>query len=368
MTTVAVLGAGNGGCAAAADLTLRGFDVRLTTRSRETLAPLVERGGIELMGEAGEGFARVARITPDLREAVEGADVLLLAVPTTAHGHYARALAPLLKPRQIVMLNPGHTGGGLHFAAELHRQGVTWTVRLCEAFTLTYCCRMAGPATVHVTKVATNLLFAAFPGRQRDELLAACRTLYPDLEPADNVLQTGFLNINAIEHPPQALLNAGWLEHTQGDYLFYYEGTTPSVGRAIDALDAERMAVARALGLRTMDFSEAFWRAGYTTEAAAKTRSAYRCLQESAPNRWIKGPKSLDHRYIHEDVGHGLVPMTEFGRLVGVPTLTMDAFIQVASVVNGVEYPREGLTLARMGLAGVKPADLDRFLFEGPKP
>jgi len=364
---VAVLGAGHGGCAAAADLTLRGFEVRLTTRRRETLAPLMERGGIALTGEAGEGFARVARITPDLEEAVGGADVLLVTVPTTAHGHYAGALAKLISPQQIVMLNPGHTCGGLHFAAEVRRHGVQWPVRLCEAFTLTYACRMSGPATVSVKRVATNLLFAAFPGKNRDELLAACRQLYPNLVPADNVLHSAFLNINAIEHPPQALMNAGWLEHTQGDYLFYYEGTTPSVGRVIDAVDAERVRVAKALGIRTMDFYEAFWRAGYTTESAAKTRSAYQCLQESAPNRWIKGPKSLDHRYIHEDVGYGLVPMSEFGRMVGVATPVMDALIQVASVVSGVDYRRDGLTLGRMGLGGVRREDLDRFLYEGSR-
>jgi opine dehydrogenase len=115
-----------------------------------------------------------------------------------------------------------------------------------------------------------------------------------------------------------------------------------------------------------VDFYEIFWRAGYTTEAAARTRSAYQCLQESAPNRWVKGPKSLDHRYIHEDVGHGLVPMAEFGRMVGVATPLMDALIQVASVVNGIDYRTEGLTLDRMGLEGMKAADLERFLLEGP--
>lgn len=362
---VAVLGAGHGGCAAAADLTLRGFEVRLTTRRRETLAPILARGGIELAGEAGTGFARVAKITPDLGEAVEGADLLLVTVPTTAHGYYAQALAKLLRPQQIVLLNPGHTCGGLHFAAELRRQGVSWPPRLCETFTLTYGCRLSGPAAVTVMKVATNLLFAAFPGRDRDALLAECRRLYPNLVPADNVLHSAFLNINAIEHPPQALLNVGWLEHTQGDYLFYFEGTTPSVGRVIDILDAERVAVARALGLRTVDFYEIFWKAGYTTESAARSRSAYRCLQESAPNRWVKGPKSLDHRYIHEDVGYGLVPMAEFGRMAGVPTPLMDALIQIASAVNGIDYRREGLTLSRMGLEGLRPADLDRFLYQG---
>ena len=53
--TVAVLGAGNGGCAAAADLGGRGFEVRLYNRSRERLQPLLQRGGLERQGETGEG-------------------------------------------------------------------------------------------------------------------------------------------------------------------------------------------------------------------------------------------------------------------------------------------------------------------------
>ena len=44
---IAVLGAGNGGCAAAADLTLRGYEVRLFSRSESTIAKLARRGEIE---------------------------------------------------------------------------------------------------------------------------------------------------------------------------------------------------------------------------------------------------------------------------------------------------------------------------------
>ena len=42
---VTILGAGHGGCAAAADLTARGFEVRLHARREESLAPLREQGG-----------------------------------------------------------------------------------------------------------------------------------------------------------------------------------------------------------------------------------------------------------------------------------------------------------------------------------
>ena len=51
---IAILGAGNGGCAAAADLTLRGFQVRLFSRSESTVAKLAKRGEIELIEGLGD--------------------------------------------------------------------------------------------------------------------------------------------------------------------------------------------------------------------------------------------------------------------------------------------------------------------------
>jgi 2-polyprenyl-6-methoxyphenol hydroxylase-like FAD-dependent oxidoreductase len=53
--TIAILGAGHGGCAAAADLTRRGFDVRLQARNPERLAPLREVGGVDVRG-VQQGF------------------------------------------------------------------------------------------------------------------------------------------------------------------------------------------------------------------------------------------------------------------------------------------------------------------------
>ena len=46
---IAILGAGNGGCAAAADLTLRGCQVRLFSRSESTTVKLGKIGEIELI-------------------------------------------------------------------------------------------------------------------------------------------------------------------------------------------------------------------------------------------------------------------------------------------------------------------------------
>src|SRR5215211_2629348 len=224
---------------------------------------------------------------------------------------------------------------------------------------------MDGPASVNIMGLTRRLPFASFPGRHQAELFELLRELYPFVYEAGNVLETGFMDINAVEHPPQVICNAGWLEHTKGDYLFYYEGTTPSVGRVIDALDEERRSIAVAAGVPTRPFVEIFHDMGYTTEAAVADGTAHVALQESAPNRWIKAPPSLDHRYLHEDVGWGLVPWAELGRSLGVATPVMDALITLGSTLNGRDYRAEGLTLERLGLAGKRPEELAGYLREG---
>lgn len=367
MSVVAVLGAGNGGLASAADLHLRGHEVRLFARTPERIASVVAAGGIHLEGEAGEGFAAISAVTCDLAEAVKGAEVIELVVPTTAIGFYGAALAPLLDD-QIVFLNPGHTGGGLYLTQELRRAGCEGEIRTCEVASLTYACRLQTPDRVRVFGVVSGLPFAAFPGCHAQELFDVLRELYPAITPAESVLETGMHNVNAVEHPPQTILNAGWIESSGGDYYFYRQGTTPAVGRVIDAVDAERMDLARALGVKTKPFVDLFCEMGYTTAAAAATGSAYEAMQASTPNSLIKAPATLDHRYLHEDVGYGLVPWAALGDLVGVATPTIDALVALASVLTGREYALTGLTLERLGLAGLESGTFEAYLQSGVRP
>ena len=359
------MGAGNGGCAAAADLTRRGFEVRLYNRTSERLRPIQEQGGIELSGEAGDGLVKIAMVTDRLEEAVAGADLLLVTVPTSALTHYAAALAPLVTPEQTVMLNPGHMGGSLYFAAEVKRLAGKTGLKLCETTTLPYACRMQRPAAVRIFRISTNLLFAAFPSSRLDELYAVISPLFPQIKKARTVMETGLQDLNAVEHPAQILCNAGWIEFTQGNYYFYYEGTTPAVARVIEAVDAERVALARAMDVPTKTFVDYFYDAGYTSRRGLESGRVYEAMQDSEANRWIKGPKNLDHRYVHEDVGWGLVPWMQLADRVNVAVPTMHALTELASIVNGIDYRITGLTLERMGLAGMDKAQLDNYLATG---
>ena len=154
--SIAVLGAGNGGCAAAADLGSRGFEVRLYNRSRARLEPMIERGGLDRRGAAGEGFVELSLITDDLASAIQGADLIMLTVPISALPVYAEQLGAALPPDPVVFLDPGHMGGGLFLAHEIHRLTGRTDVRTCEVSTLTYACRMDGPSAVNVCVMLPN--------------------------------------------------------------------------------------------------------------------------------------------------------------------------------------------------------------------
>lgn len=362
--TIAIMGAGHGGLAAAADLTRRGFEVRLHARREETLRPIRDQGGILAKG-VQDGLVPIGVLTTDVVEAVKGADLVMLVVPSVAHGPYAEALAPHMTSDLPVFVNPGHTGGGLHFVQSLRQAGYRDAVKTCESVTLTYICRKTGPAEVDIFSYVKNLKFAAFPGKHADALFAAIKPLYPEIVLRSSVLETGLTNINAVFHSPGMLMNAGWIEDTGGDFLFYREGITPAVGRVTAEVDRERLAVAAALGVPSASFLDNFYQAGLTTKEAADSGDISRACVESEPNKSIKSPPSLDHRYMHEDVGYGLVPFAAFGDLAGVETPTIDAIIHLCSQLMDIPYLETGLTLEKMGLGDLSAADLDRFVTEG---
>ncbi len=360
--SIAILGAGNGGCAAAADLGVRGYEVRLFNRGDERIAPIRERGGIAYEGALGEGFTPIPVVTTDAGEAMSNADLVVMMVPTQAHASIVAITAPHLQQEQVLMAAPGHTV--LLIPGLLRQHGIARPI-VCETGSLPYICRMSGPHTVRITKRSDYQAFAAFPARETERLAVLVKPAFPMIVPVANVLETVFPYTNAVHHPPAILMNAGRVEATAGDYYHYYDGISPSVGRVIDALDAERLAVAKALGARATPLPLHFFRMGYTTEAARDSGLAYEVFHQSEPDRWIRAPSSLEHRFLDEDVPYGLVPLAELGRLAGVPTPHMDNMIHLASVVRDRDYRADGLTLGRMGLANTPPDAVQSLLCKG---
>ena len=76
-------------------------------------------------------------------------------------------------------------------------------------------------------------------------------------------------------------------------------------------------------------------------------------------------PPSLQHRYVSEDVPYGLVPITGFGDLLGVPTPAADSMIILSSISNDSDYWKDGLTLEKLGFGGFSAQEILDVANEG---
>jgi opine dehydrogenase len=230
---------------------------------------------------------------------------------------------------------------------------------VAETSTLPYAVRMMGPARIKVyLKLKDGLFAAAIPARDTNKVLQALANVYPALGLAKNILQTTLQNGNPIIHPSISLLNAALIERTQGNFYFYQEGVTPAVGRLLKAIDQERITIGKRLGIKVISEPELGRMQGYMR------KTTYDRGYSTAPGfRGIKAQSSLNHRYIHEDVGYGLVFWQKLGEQIDVKTPNITAVIQVASTLMGRDYMAEApRTLETLGLSKYSVDELKHIL------
>ncbi len=355
---VAVLGAGNGALAMAGHLGLQGFPIRLYNKFAEEIADVQANQGVTVEGEV-EGFGPVEMATTDPAPVVSWADVILVVVPAFVHRFIAEACAPHLHDGQIVLLNPGRTGGALEFANVLQKQGVQANIHLAEAQSLVYACRISGPGRVNIKGIKRQMPVATFPAITREPVMEKLARLYPQFTPVANVLETGLDNIGAVFHPAAVVLNTNSIE--AGVEHEFYMDMTPTVAHFLEVIDRERLLVARAFGV-TLDSAREWLLKNYEGVIG---QNLYECLQSNQAYKGIKGPSSINTRALLEDVPTGLVPLVSLGELAGVATPASRAVVNMAAILLDRDFWGEGRSASNLGLAGMSVDEIRRFVNTG---
>ena len=122
----------------------------------------------------------------------------------------------------------------------------------------------------------------------------------------------------------------------------------------MQAVDHERMAIADALGVSILSEPAVGVIQGYMTETNYDT--AY---SEAPGFKGILAQTQIDYRYFTEDVGFGLILLTDLAKVVGVKTPVMDAIIQIVSVLLNRDFRKEAQrTLESFGLEGLSKREL----------
>lgn len=354
----AVIGAGNGGIAMAGYLSLIGYRVNLYNRTLENILPLVREPKIRLTGEV-EGEGKLNIVTNNIEEAIKGVDIIMVTVPAMGHFHLGKAMAPYLKDNQIILLNPGRTGGALEVYAAIRQGGCDKDIIVAEAQTFIYACRKTSNTSAHIFKSKNEVTLAAIPAIKTNHVIDMLNNAYPQFIAARDVIETSINNYGAIFHPGPTLLNSGHIERG-APFDYYTEGITPSIGNFLEKMDNERMKIGALLNVETLSAKD--W---LIDTYGAKGHTLYETVQTNPAYKGLQAPKGLNIRYIYEDVPYSLIPMSSIAKEFNIETPAIDSIIRIAGLITGIDFFEEGRTMERLGLKGLSVKQIHEFAQAG---
>lgn len=358
--SISILGGGNTAFAVAANLTHQGHEVTLweIPSFEGSLEPIRDTQEINLVGVAETGPARIHALTTDISQALEASDLVLVIVPSYAHEPFIESCAPHLTEDHTVVLMPGNLGT-LAWAKNLRDMGAAMPT-LAEVDTAPYVCRKTEPDTATIWGIVTALGVGVLPTDRTDQVRARLDGLFPGVTVYPDVVACGLSAMNPIVHPAGVLMNAGRVERSRGEFYFYDEGVTETVAKVIMKVDDERRAIGTALGYDLIPANEAFHRAGFGPEG-----DLWSAINGSKMLTALRAPGSLDSRWLTEDIPFGLASWSSLGSQYGVSTPTMDAFVDIGSIVMGFDGWGAARDVEALGIKDLSQDQLKAYLQSG---
>lgn len=361
-TSIAVIGAGNGGSAIAAYLSSVGVRVNLCDLFPEYLKSFEMNNGIELILDGKISHQSLNMITTDIPAAIKDVLLIMVVTPSFTHKMIAHATVSALCDNQIVILNPGRTGGALEFLETIRIDGCRADITVAEAQTLVYSCRRTSGASVEIYGVKKIVDLGALPAIRTQNVLDALHLYYPQFRSAKNCLSTGLSNIGALFHPVPVLLNIGRIENDKNGYRYYWDGISPSVAKLVHKIDEERIAVAQAYKTEVPS-AEEWLKQTYGTDG----NDLYSLIQNNDAYRDIRAPRTIQTRYVTEDVPMSLVPISELGRIACVATPNINAIITLTSSIYDHDFRYEGRSAKNLGIEGMTKEQVAHYFETGEK-
>lgn len=342
---VSILGAGNGGTAVAAELSLKDHEVSLIKTSNamhdQNFNYLLENGGIvKLVEEGRTETAKIRHVTRELSH-ISDSEVVIVYIQTNYHEDLIKRIKPYLRDGQILLLNPGYFSTAYVLK---HCSDIDLTV--CEAQSSFLDCRISEPGTIKIGFRNVRNPLGIYPVSRLNECREVLDKLGFPFAYLPSVVEAALHNPNLIVHTVGAIMSIPRIEKTGGEYCMYHEVFTPSVWRILEALDREKMDVMERLGCQRLPYAEAC-KYRNTLDDSRDAKEVF-FWYANMPTR-AKGPTEVDSRYISEDVPQGLVLLETFGLKYNVKTPICTALINIASAALGRDLRLEGRTIERLG-------------------
>jgi opine dehydrogenase len=382
---IAVLGAGAAGRTHAADCKLgNAKEVRLyeSPEFAKSLGSIANDGHITLEGPQvnlygfeRSGTAKIDLVTTDIKQAVSGAGIIIVAMAALGFDKLFDKLIPCLEDGQFIHFPTGNFGS-LLLRHKMTQANNNKKVVIGEWSSQPYGTRIKTIAGVQlpicgILYRAITLKAAALPHSDTDLFIESAKYI-PSMDAVrsrvkgDTVLDICFTNVNPVLHCPGTILGASVMENYGvlfGDdkyrFSIYSHAFSPSVSEVQYAFFLEQKAIANALGFEIDEYEKSvfFTRTNVLgseflgPDNKIPLSDRYELLETT-------GPFTIHNRYITEDIPVGCCVQRALGNKFGVKTPVIDSMVTLASVMTGNDFNKDGWTLEKLGIANMDKAEL----------
>jgi len=382
----------------AADAALAGHEVRLfefpeyeraISELKKTRKIRIVGGQVNAKGFIREGLATLKCVSTDMKEVVQGADIVAISVRSLIYDKLFSALIPCLEDGQVITIFPDNFGS-LILRKKMREMGCRKKVIIGGWSSLPYGCRVISNEEINEVNIiyrAVNLRGDALPSCDREEFFSAMKDFAPmdsvDLIPGDTMADIGFCNVNPILHVPAVLLNLGAIDNWgvidpvgKEDVYFniYRHGFSENVSKIQYSLYLEEVEITKKMGIKIQHYPKEvffsrlgilgpeFMGEGYTTPLDENMPEFYRPV-------YFPGERfTSKSRYVTEDIPVGCHVFYQFAKRYDLEVPVIESMIRLGSIVSGEDYLSTGMTLEDLGIAHLTDNQLLTYLREGSYP
>ena len=317
---ISIIGAGNTGHAAAAYFSSLNQEVTIYTRDSGK-ASVLQNNGIKASNKLNGifGINAVSNIT----EAVEGADFICIFTKANQHKSIFHLISGLLEKNQRIIIFNGNWGA--YEAKEILEDELKFkNIILAETSSMPFIANSKKTGEVEIRGIKKQIGFSTLNRSASEKLLTELKLLFPDVIIQNNIIETSLVSANPIIHVPISLFNIVRIEQGH-NFKFYTDGISELSIKFIENIDKERILIGKNFGIKLpgiLDTINSFWTNKYDNLLNA--------LRQNYPSS--KAPKSLDHRYITEDIPFGIIPIVKLGKLLELGTPYSDTIVSMANL------------------------------------
>ena len=338
-----------------------------------------------LYGFKREGLAKLDMVTSDIKEAVQGAGIIIMSFPAIGNKAFLEKLIPYLEDDMVVHFTTANFGS-LIMKKKMREMRCNKKVIIGEWSSQPYGIRIRSFGGQQIPEVSINYWAISLRGSSLpltdQEAFFESKKYIPSLDSVvhpvqgDTVVDIAFSNVNPVLHVPGTILGVGTMEnwgliygYDKYEFSIYSHTYCPSISEVQKMMYKEICQIAETIGVGIQHFKdEEFF-----------SRSNILGSEHMGPNYVVPfneqyklalgtGPFSIYNRYITEDIPVGCHLYYELAKKFNIKVPIIESMITLGSVMTKTNYWESGLTLEDLGIKDLNRAELLTYLREGEYP